>query len=328
MSNFESGAPVSRRRALTLGAGVAGSLLGLNSFGLKSASAQSSDSSPSGGASPQWKGTIDQIERIIGAQGMVSNGVLSIGIDRNDIQNVTLHGVPIKPAFQINGALYFEDLGGGRVAMNSDMALKGSEIDPFIDQLLAHEIVFQSEHQHFYDFTPIVWYIHFRAVGEPLEIARAIKAALDVTSTPFPQTSPSNPKTPLPAEELGKILGAKPTVGADGVVNFDIPRASPIRLGGIHVNPYLNVQTTIAFQPYGGGANAAAAPDFGMIASEINPVVAEMRRQGWDIGCLYNQETDEYPQEYFSHQFKTGNSLELAREIRRGLNLMNLKLRS
>ncbi len=24
-----------------------------------------------------------------------------------------------------------------------------------------------------------------------------------------------------------------------------------------------------------------------------------MRQQGWDIGCLYNQETDEHPQLYF-----------------------------
>ena len=45
-----------------------------------------------------------------------------------------------------------------------------------------------------------------------------------------------------------------------------------------------------------------------------------MRAQNWDIGCLYNQETDEQPQLFFSHQFKTGDPYDLAREIRRGLD--------
>jgi hypothetical protein len=138
---------------------------------------------------------------------------------------------------------------------------------------------------------------------------------------------PSNPKTPLPAAELGRILGAKPNIGADGVVTFDIPRKEPIRLGGMTVNPYLNVMTSVAFQPYT-GETASAAPDFGMLASEVDKVVRTMRSQGWDIGCLYNQETDEYPQLFFSHQFNLGDSIELAHEIRRGLNLMNLKFMS
>ncbi len=50
-----------------------------------------------------------------------------------------------------------------------------------------------------------------------------------------------------------------------------------------------------------------------------------MRRQGWIIGCLYNQETDEHPQLYFSHQVKVGDAIELAHEIRRGLDQTNSK---
>lgn len=238
------------------------------------------------------------IEDIIQAQGMYSNGVFSIEIDRDDITDVTLRGVPILPSFQINGTLYFQKIGdgGSRVILNGDMALKASEIDAFIDQLLKHNLVFQAEHQHFYDFSPMVWFIHFRAVGDGLEIARAVKAALNTTSTPFPQTSPSNPTTPLPVAEIGKIIGASPTVGAHGVVNLDVPREDPIFLGGIQINPYLNVATSISFEPYGGGENAAAVVDFALIPSEINPVMKVMRKLGWDIGCLYNQETDEKPQ--------------------------------
>jgi len=38
---------------------------------------------------------------------MVSNGVFSIEIDRDDITNVTLRGVPILPAFELSGSLNF-----------------------------------------------------------------------------------------------------------------------------------------------------------------------------------------------------------------------------
>jgi hypothetical protein len=273
------------------------------------------------GVSPFW----EAIEDIIQAEGMYTNGVFSIEVDRNDIDNVTIHGVPIKPSFEVNGTFYFQKLSEDTVIMNGDMALKPQEINPFIDQLLAHGLVFQAFHQHLYDFDPMVWFIHMRQKGDPLEIARALKAALNVTSTPFPQTLPNNPTTPLPADEIGEILGASPDIGSEGVVMYDLPREDPIILGGVRINPFLGIATTIAFEPLDDGKNAAAVPDFGMIASEINPVIGVMRKQGWDVGCLYNQETDEYPQLYFSHQFKTGDPIELAHEIRNGLNQMELK---
>jgi hypothetical protein len=315
---------LNRRRLLGAGATVSAGLIAATlkrnlAFG---ESAEELDDTPS---TPLSHDTIMDIQEIIQAQGKVSNGVLSIEIDRDDLPNVRKGNVPIKPAFEINGNLVFQGIGGDRVAFNGDMALKPNEIDPFIDRLLAHDLVFQAEHQHFYDLSPMVWFIHFRMVGDALQVARAIKSALRVTSTPFPQMSPVNPTTPLPADEMGRIIGATPSIGSDGVVTFEVPRKEAIRLGGIRINPYLNVATTIAFEPLGGGENAAAAPDYGMLAGEVNNVVRFARKHGWDIGCLYNQETDEHPQLYFSHHFKTGDSIELAEEIRAALNLTNSK---
>ena len=80
MSTIEPGAPVTRRRALALGAGIAGSLLASTTLTAKMASAQTADS-VSTSSIPE--DIVDQIEQIIQAQGMVSNGVLSIEIDRD-----------------------------------------------------------------------------------------------------------------------------------------------------------------------------------------------------------------------------------------------------
>jgi hypothetical protein len=334
--NLGRASTMSRRRILSLGVAAAGGFAGATIAGctfpgggvggpLKSAE-QSDSQFGNPRLFPSAFPTAIQrrIETIVDARGSIQGGVLQIEIDRDDIRDVKLRGTQIFPSFEINGALNFQSLGGNRVAMNSDLCLKSDELNPLIDQLLKHDIVFQAEHQHFYDFDPIVWFIHFRAVGDAETIARGCKAALNVTSTPFPQAPPKNPETPLPAAQIGKIIGATPSVGAKGVVSLQVPRADQIVLGGIHVNPYLNVSMPIAFQPLDGG-RAAAVPDFGMVASEIQPLVRKMRDRDWDIGCLYNQETDEHPQLFFSHQFKTGDPIQLAREIREGLNLLNVK---
>jgi len=64
---------------------------------------------------------------------------------------------------------------------------------------------------------------------------------------------------------------------------------------------------------------------------DFNPMVwfIHLRGKGDPVklaratGCLYNQETDEHPQLYFSHEFKTGDPYALAAEIRKGLDRMN-----
>ena len=44
-----------------------------------------------------WHGVVAEIERIIRVKGMVSNGVLGLEVDRDDIPHVHKEGVPVKP---------------------------------------------------------------------------------------------------------------------------------------------------------------------------------------------------------------------------------------
>lgn len=324
MKISQAAAPLSRRSALKLSAGITGSLMASGPFIQKLAAAESSSSS----STTPSKEDQDTLQDILQAGGSASDGVFSIEIDRDDISDVMLHGVTILPSFQINGMLDFQRVSGGKLLLNGDMALKPSELNPFIKELIRNGITFQAEHQHFYDFDPMVWYVHYRAVGSAEWLAKAMKAALDVTETPFPQSMPSNPKTPLPADEIGKILGATPQVGPDGVVTYEVPRRESIVLGGYRINPYLNVASTIAFQPYHGGKYAAVIPDFALIGSEVNKVIGYLLANAWDVGCLYNQETDENPQLYFSHNFKLGDAVHLAHQVRMALNMTNSKFES
>jgi hypothetical protein len=267
------------------------------------------------------------IEAAMQAQGTMINGVLSVSITRDDINNVTIGGVPIKPSFEINGGIDFQSLGRGRAFMNGDLALKPSELDGAISAIVHNHLTFQAEHQHMYDFSPMVWFIHVRATGDPVTIAREVHKVLQTTSTPLPQSSPSNPPTPLDKARLQRILhGYDAEVADNGVVTVYVARRNPVDIDGIRVDPATNIATNVSFEPLNSsGSQAAAIPDFAMQSNEINRVVSTMSDRGWDIGCLYNQETGESPQLYFSHEFKTGNPYQLAQEVRAGLDRTNAR---
>jgi hypothetical protein len=305
-----AGAGSLTRRGLVAGGAASGLLLA--TAGRALAASASASSLP-----------VSAIEQIVGADGRVSNGVLEIDIDRDDI-HASIHGVPFLPGFQIQHELFFQAIGGGRAILNGDLALKPSETQPVIDGFLHEGLVFQAFHQHLYDLQPDVWFMHYRGVGDALALARHIRAVIDQTNVKLPQHAPSHPTTPLPANRLADILGGDATIGENGVVTVEVPRAHGVTLGGIHVKPELGVSTNIQFEPLSGG-RAAVVPDFSMTATEIRPVMAVMREHGWDVGCLYNQETAESPQLYFSHMFKTGDPVRLAREIRAGLVRTDIK---
>lgn len=310
---------VSRRQTLRLGGAVGGLAAAGSLLGTVGSTAAGAATAGSG-----WL-PVREIEKIVGAQGTFSNGVLNIEIDRTDVPYVHKDGVLIKPAFEINGNLCFQALPDCLVMFNGDLCFKSAELNPAIDQMLRHGMAWQAMHQHLWGLEPMMWFQHMRMRGSARAVAQACRAVIGATSTPLPQAPPAHPATPLDAKRLGRIIGQPATVGDSGVVSIEVPRASPVTLGGVRISPYLNISIPVSFEPLG-GSTAAAVPDFGMTASEISRAVSVMRAQGWEQGCLYNQETDEQPQLYYDHMYKVGDAYQLAREIRRGLEQLAVVL--
>ncbi len=310
---------VSRRRALAVGGGVAGVFLaGTAPFTGADAAVERHESKVGGLPA-------DRIQKIVQAEGTVTDGVLSIDLSRDDIGDVQGPlGVTFTPAFEVDGTLTFQPLKGGRAFFNGDLALKAEETNRVIDAILANGLVFQAFHQHYDQMKPQIWFIHWRGTGEALHLARAVHNVLKATSIPLPQTMPKHPTTPLDADRLGKILGGDAMVGEEGVVSVEVTRTDTIHIDKIRVSPEANISTMVEFKPLDRhGATAAAAPDFSMTSQEVEPVIRLMRHLDWHVGCLYNQETSERPQLYFAHMLKKGDPYELAREIRKGLDRTN-----
>jgi Domain of Unknown Function (DUF1259) len=265
----------------------------------------------------------DQIEKIIEAKGDLADGVLDIELPRKDIGEVQgPGGMTLTPDFGVSGELLFQSTPDGKVFLNGDIPLREKEVNPFIETLLTHGLVFQAFHQHM-PTTPQIWFVHFRGTGDPAEIANSIKAALKKTALSFPlKAPPKNPKSPLDSERLARILHGEASIGDHGVVTIWIRRKDKVTVGGVEVNPRANISTNIEFKPIDQGPRAAVIPDFSMKPEQVTPVITLMRtRLGWYQGCLYNQEISETPQLFFDHMAKTGDAYELAKEIRQGLDL-------
>jgi hypothetical protein len=328
---------VTRRHALTLGGGAAASVLGA---GVLAGSAQARDHA-AGSRGPllvqHGKLPAHAIQQIVQAQGTVSGGLLDITLSRGDIGPVQapIPGVIMDGAFEVNGDAVFQPLGDNLAFFNGDLALKESEVQGFIAAVMANGLIFQALHQHFIGQSPQTWFVHWRGVDEPHRLAAKVHNVLTTTSIQLPQTMPINPTSPLNAKRLGKILGAKAMIGEEGVVSVNVDRAAPVVVNNypvqnnrVQVSPGTNISNAISFKPLSAtGSQAAGVIDFAMTGAEVQPVEAFMQAHGWFIGCLYNQETAEHPQLYFTHFLKVGDAYELATEIRQALAMTNVKFK-
>lgn len=314
-----------RRRAMML----AGSIAAEFATDLFPQVASAASDAPEGAAAhPSGKLPVKEIEKILRTDGKVTDGILAVSLDRKDLHVTGPGGVPFKPAWQVKHEFAFQSLGDAKAIVTGELSLLSKETNLVIDQIIKHGLMFQAFHQHFVDLSPQLFHMHFRGVGHPLDLARAVAAVVASTSTPLPQKSTPAPTTPLDKDKLEKILGGTAEVADDGVVIVSIPRKETIVLDGIPLKSEMGVSHTVAFEPLDGGKTTAVAPDFALIASEINPLVQLMREQGFTIHCLYNQETAESPQLYFSHQLAVGDAYDLARKIRKGLERTNTKFKA
>jgi hypothetical protein len=313
-SHYEGGG-LTRRGALALGSGAAAAALAGSPLGSAGAIAAQPRVRTKRGKLPA-----DKMQSILQAEGSISGGLLTVDMDRAGLDVTGPQGVKLKPSFELNATFVFQPLGNNLAFVNGDLPVLPKEITPVVDKILATGLVIQAEHQHYFDLDPMVWFIHLRGVGKPMVLAQAIRDVVGQTAMPFPQKKPSNPTSPLDDKALGKMIGGSAEIASDGVVNVSVPRKDRIVIGGVETDPEVNIATTVSFLPLdNSGSRAAVAPDFSMTASEIPTVMRTMRSQGWEIGCLYNQETDQQPQLYFSHQFATGDPTALAKQVRRGI---------
>ena len=270
-----------------------------------------------------------KVGQALGKSGSVQpGGVYKVGLPRTDLK-VSLDGVALKPVFALGGWLAFEPMGGQAMVMG-DLVLTQDEVNPVMKKFEQEGIEITALHNHLLRAEPMTLYMHVMGRGDPVKLAAALHAGLALSKTPMSAAAPgasqpanaASPST-LDTAAIDQALGRK---GKDngGVYQFSVPRAEPVKDGGMEVPAAMGSAIGINFQPTGGG-KAAITGDFVLVASEVNPVINAMQANGIEITALHSHMLDEQPRLYFLHFWANDDAQKLAKGLRAALDKVATK---
>jgi len=200
-----------------------------------------------------------------------------------------------------------------------DFVLTETEVGPVMRALQAGGVEQTALHNHVLQASPHVMYMHISAHGDATKIARTLREALALSSTPL---GPPTPPSAAVAVELD-TAGIARALGFSGKLNgvvyqISVARAEKITEMGMEVPPSMGVATAINFQPTGGG-RAAITGDFVLRGPEVNPVIRTLRDHGIEVTALHSHMIDENPRLYFMHFWAIDDGVKLARGLRAAL---------
>ena len=264
---------------------------------------------------PEWK----DVEQAIGKSGSMQPGdVFKVSLPRTDL-HVTVDGVQLKPALALGSWVAFKKVGSEAMAMG-DLVLTEDEVSPVMMKLQQGGVEQSALHNHVLNESPRVMYMHIAARGDALKIARAIRAGLALSKTPFTApAAPAQPQNPeLDTKQLDQIIGYGGKANG-GVYQFSVPRSQRIMDHGMEIPPSMGVATAINFQPTVAG-KAAITGDFVLTGNEVNPVIRALRENGIAVTALHSHMLEEEPRLFFMHFWANDDALKLARGLRAALD--------
>jgi biotin operon repressor len=206
-----------------------------------------------------------------------------------------------------------------------DLVLLETEVNPVLTKLEESGVEISAVHNHVLNEQPRVMYMHFMGHGDEEKLARALKEALSLSGTPM---GPATAGAPPPSTtDWKKVQDALRAQGRErgGVLQVGVPRKEKIMTAdGAEVPAFMGTATAINFQPTSKGV--AITGDFVLIASEVNPVIGELRKAGIQITALHSHMLDESPRLFFMHFWANDDPVKLARGLRAALEKTNSAL--
>ena len=278
-------------------------------------------SAPAMAAQTDWS----IVDTVLTRTGAVSGEVHRYGLPRSDL-SVSLDGVALKPAFALGGWLAFEPM-GDKAMMMGDLVLTESEINPVMSKLLAEGLQVTALHNHLLRANPPTFYMHVAGDGDPAQLARLVRAALEESRTPFDvkppaEAAPASAGVDFDIAKLGAAIGGKGKVNG-GVYQFSIPRADSIKMDGMAVPGAMGTAVAINFQPTGGG-KAAITGDFVALSSELNSLITALRDNGIEVTAIHNHMIGEDPRAFFVHFWANDDAVKLANGLSSALKTVNV----
>jgi biotin operon repressor len=264
------------------------------------------------------------VDTILTRPAAISGDVHRYGLLRSDLK-VSVDGIALKPAFALGGWLAFEPMGDSAMMMG-DLVLTESEINPVMTKLQAEGVEVTALHNHLLRSNPPIFYMHVAGQGDPAQLARKVRAALEESRTPFdvkpPAEAAANSGFNFDTPKVEAAIGFKGRANG-GVYQFGISRADSMKMQDMNVPPAMGTAIAINFQPTGEG-KAAITGDFVLVASEVNPVLQALRENGIEVTAIHNHMLNDEPRLFFMHFWANDDAVKLARGLKAALDKVNL----
>jgi uncharacterized protein DUF1259 len=271
-------------------------------------------------ADPVWK----SVDGVFGTAGKdLAGGTHRFGWPRRDL-HVKVGDVPVQPALALGSWGAFVKEGGDKAMAMGDLVLLESELTPVLTTLEAGGIEISAIHNHLIGESPHVIYLHFSGHGNATALAKTLKEALGKTGTPM---TPAAPVKASPADEhafksIQEVLGKSGTL-AGTVLQIGVPRAERIEEKGMEIPASMGMATALNFERV--GDRVATTGDFVLLASEVNPVIRELRAHGITVTALHSHMLEETPRLFFMHFWGVDTPEKIAGALKAALSKVNTK---
>jgi hypothetical protein len=125
--------------------------------------------------------TIDtkMLDDILGYKAEMSKGVYKYTIGRPDV-SLREHGVPVSTFLGFNTWVAFQGT-PERAAVAGDFTMLENEVAPVIKALVENGIEVVAVHNHMVHEQPRIFFLHYWGIGNAMQLAKGLKAALDQT---------------------------------------------------------------------------------------------------------------------------------------------------
>jgi hypothetical protein len=121
-----------------------------------------------------------EIERILAYKGNAAGTVYQFNIPRQE--PIADQGMEVPPAMGTGTVINFQPTGGGNAAVTGDFVLLASEVNPVIAALRANGIEVTALHSHMLMDEPRLFFMHFWAQDDAVQLALRLREALVKTN--------------------------------------------------------------------------------------------------------------------------------------------------
>lgn len=122
-----------------------------------------------------------QIDSAMGHKGKNNGGIYQFGVPR--AEKITDDGMEVPPSMGVATAINFQPTGNGNAAITGDFVLLNSEVNPVMQTLRENGISVTAVHSHMLMENPRLYFMHFWANANAVQLAKGLRAALDKTNS-------------------------------------------------------------------------------------------------------------------------------------------------